>query len=91
MEEGKNLGWDAITATFEEIYPGQTEPKHYAALIKWRFGGNDPLDGISIYDGGDYWHFVTYGLSEIYEKETRQKILVLYANLWFDWSSGVGC
>ena len=70
MEEGKNLGWDAITATFEEIYPGQTEPKHYAALIKWRFGGNDPLDGISIYDGGDYWHFVTYGLSEIYEKET---------------------
>ena len=28
------------------------------------------MDGISVYDGGDYWHFVTYGLSEIYEKET---------------------
>lgn len=34
-----------------------------------RFGGPDPLDGISIYDGGDYWHFVTYGFSELYEKE----------------------
>lgn len=30
-------------------------------------------DGISIYDGGDYWHFVTYGLSELYEKENRNK------------------
>ena len=29
------------------------------------------MEGISIYDGGDYWHFVTYGLSELYEKETE--------------------
>jgi hypothetical protein len=36
-------------------------------------GGNDPLDGISVYDGGDYWHFVTYGLSELYEKESDVK------------------
>lgn len=69
-DEKKFLGWDAITATFEDIYPGQTDPKHYGTLVKWKFGGNDPLDGISIYDGGDFWHFVTYGLSEIYEKET---------------------
>ena len=26
------------------------------------------MDGISIYDGGEYWHFVTYGLSDLYEK-----------------------
>lgn len=63
-------GWDAITEEFERIYPGQTDPKHYGTLIKWRFGGNEPLDGISIYDGGDYWHFVGYGLSELYEKES---------------------
>ncbi len=36
-------------------------------------GGNDPLEGISIYDGGDYWHFVTYGLSELYEKESNNQ------------------
>ena len=63
------LGWDAITAEFERVYPGQTNPKHYGTVLKWRFGGNDPLDGISIYDGGDYWHFVTYGMTELYEKE----------------------
>ncbi len=69
-EELNCSGWDAITAEFERIYPGQTEPKHYGTLVKWSLGGNDPLDGISVYDGGDYWHFVSYGLSELYEKET---------------------
>lgn len=64
------VGWDSITNLCNLIYPNQENPKHYAPVIKWQFGGNDPLDGISIYDGGDYWHFVTYGLSEIYEKET---------------------
>lgn len=43
---------------------------HYGTLVSWKLGGNDPLDGISIYDGGDYWHFVTFGLSELYEKES---------------------
>lgn len=67
------MGWTQITNAFEKLYPEQKNPKHYGTLIKWNLGGNDPLDGISIYDGGDYWHFVTYGLSEIYEKETENK------------------
>lgn len=66
-------GWDAITEACEKVYPMQKEPRHYGTLIRWRIGGNDPLDGISIYDGGDYYHFVTYGLSELYEKETDNK------------------
>lgn len=67
----KAAGWDAITKEAERVYPGQKDPKHYGTLVKWKFGGNDPLDGISVYDGGDYWHFVTYGLSELYGKETN--------------------
>ena len=70
-EEICTVGWDAITAEFERIYPGQTNPKHYATIVKWMLGGNDPLDGISVYDGGDFWHFVSYGLTEIYGKETE--------------------
>lgn len=66
-------GWDAITKECERIYPNQTNPKHYGTLINWKLGGNDPLEGISIYDGGDYWHFVTYGLSELYEKESNNQ------------------
>lgn len=71
MNNGINTsGWDAITEACERIYPTQTNPKHYGTLISWKLGGNDPLDGISIYDGGEYWHFVTYGLSELYDKES---------------------
>lgn len=70
------LGWDAISEAFENRYPDN--PKHYGTLISWRFGGNDPLDGISVYDGGDYWHFVTYGLSELYEKETENPAISGY-------------
>ena len=63
-------GWDAITNECERVYPNQKNPKHYGTLVSYRLGGNDPLDGISVYDGGDYWHFVTYGLSELYDKES---------------------
>lgn len=70
-EDIDSTGWDAIVEAFEELYPGQKDPKHYGVLIPWSLGGKDPLDGISIYDGGDYWHFVSFGLSELYEKESE--------------------
>ena len=69
-EEVCTAGWDAIEQEFLRVYPGQDKPKHYGTIIKWILGGNDPLDGISVYDGGDYWHFVSFGLTEIYDKET---------------------
>lgn len=72
-KEEKSYGWDAITNEFDKIYPNQKNPKHYGTLISWNLGGNDPLRGISIYDGGNYWHFVTYGLTELYEKESENK------------------
>ncbi len=66
-------GWKAIEDACLKMYPGQTNPKHYGTIIPWSLGGNDPLDGISIYDGGEYYHFVTFGLSELYEKENENK------------------
>ncbi len=72
-------GWDAIDAVFDRLYPnaqnpfqpGSNGPLHFGTLISWDLGGNDPLEGISVYDAGDFWHFVTYGLSELFEKETE--------------------
>ena len=72
-EEINAPGWDAIDELCDKVYPNQKNPKHYGTLISWEFGGNDPLQGISVYDGGDYWHFITYGLSELYEKESEIK------------------
>ena len=62
-------GWDAITAVFNAMYPGQDTPLHFGCLISWEMGGPNPLRGVSVYDGGDYFHFVTYGLSDLYEKK----------------------
>ncbi|HFI0079357.1 TPA: suppressor of fused domain protein [Streptococcus suis] len=64
-------GWDAITTAFERVYPDQLNPKHYGTISKYILGGTDPLDGISVYDAGDFWHFVSYGLSELYFKESE--------------------
>ena len=72
-KEVEAIGWQAIEQEFLRVYPGQNNPKHYGTIIRWIFGGNDPLDGISVYDGGDYWHFVSFGQTEIYEKESDVK------------------
>lgn len=64
-------GWEAIDAEFNRIYPDQPNPLHYGTIIKYMLGGPDPLDGISVYDAGEFWHFVSYGLSELYTKESE--------------------
>ena len=69
-KETEAIGWQAIEQEFLRVYPGQDHPKHYGTIIKWIFGGKDPLDGISVYDGGDFWHFVSFGQTEIFEKES---------------------
>lgn len=71
-DEDLSPGWDAISGALERLYPGQ-EPKHYGTLVKWMLGGPDPLDGVSVWKRMSpvpHWHFVTYGLSELYAKES---------------------
>lgn len=63
-------GWDAIDRVLKQHYPSQ-EPLHYGTVIKYSMGGDDPLDGTSIYSRPDHWHYVTYGFSELYEKESE--------------------
>ncbi|MED4955422.1 suppressor of fused domain protein [Paenibacillus macerans] len=72
-EEVVTTGWDAIEAQMQQIY-GEQEPKHYGTLIKYVLGGPDPLDGISAYKAEKpvpHWHFVTFGFSELYGKESE--------------------
>ncbi|USB32980.1 suppressor of fused domain protein [Paenibacillus sp. YPG26] len=73
LEDNQAPGWDAIDAQMERIY-GDQEPKHYGTLIPYMLGGQDPLNGISAYVQNEpvsHWHFVTYGFSELYEKESE--------------------
>ena len=65
-------GWDAINAAMAVLYPEQ-EPRHFGTLLSHTLGGNDPLDGISVYwseSPRPHWHYVSYGFSELYDKQS---------------------
>lgn len=69
--EDDAVGWECIDRELEKIYPGQ-EPLHFAPPLHYAVGGNDPLDGISVYRSEKqekHFHFVTYGFSELYYSE----------------------
>lgn len=66
-------GWDAIDDALRGLY-GDAKPYHLGTIIKWSLGGPDPLDGISVYARTEpvpHWHFVSYGMSELYTKESE--------------------
>lgn len=89
-DEVNTSGWDAITAQLARIY-GDQEPLHWGTLIGYRLGGPDPLDGISAYRGTGpepHWHFVTYGLSELYAKESEDPEFSGYG---FEFTLRVAC
>jgi hypothetical protein len=65
-------GWRAIDGTMDALYHSEP-PFHYGTTIRWAVGGPDPLDGVSVYVNAgppEHWHYVTYGLSELYAKES---------------------
>jgi len=70
--DASSPGWEAINRALRPLY-GDREPKHYGTLIKWTLGGPDPLDGISAYKRTDHWHFVSYGLTELHDKESEDR------------------
>ena len=67
------VGWLSIDKALEEIYRNQ-EPQHFAPTVPYALGGENPLDGISIYESSkqsSHFHFVSYGFSELYYNEER--------------------
>lgn len=75
-DEGSS-GWDAINAALAVVYPAQ-EPQHFGATLPWTLGGRDPLDGVSVYWNQaprPHWHFVTYGFSELFAKQSDDPAL----------------
>lgn len=71
--EDGSPGWDAINDALAVCHPGVV-PQHFGSAQAWTLGGDDPLDGISVYWATvprPHWHYVTYGLSELFDKESE--------------------
>jgi hypothetical protein len=72
LDDNNAVGWQAIDEALQQVY-GDQEPIHYATKQPFNLGGQDPLDGISAYKSQSacaHWHFVSYGMSELYAKES---------------------
>lgn len=71
-------GWLAIDKALEYFYPEGGE-RHYGTLVKYEFGGEDPLDGFNIYDNDEqafHRHIISYGMSDLYDNpEARENDL----------------
>ncbi len=70
--ELEQTGFDAIADKMKGLYPDQ-EGLYYGTIIPYALGGNDPLDGVEVWKGQcgvPCWHYVTYGFTELFEKES---------------------
>lgn len=71
-KEFTQAGFDAIAEAMHQLYPDQ-EGLYYGTVIPYFLGGSDPLDGVEVWKsqkGIPHWHYVTYGFTELYEKES---------------------
>jgi suppressor of fused len=58
-------GWTATDAHLTRALGGAEPVTHWRVGVPWSAGGPDPLDSVTVYDGGDHWHYVGLGLSEL--------------------------
>jgi suppressor of fused-like protein len=65
-------GRDAIARTLDALYKGR-QPRTYDNPHPRSRGGDDPLDAISVWQRAEptpHWHYISYGLSDLYAKTT---------------------
>lgn len=62
------VGALSIENRLKEMY-GSLEPRFYTPQVMSFQGGEDPIDGVAIFDHEDYYHLVSYGMSQLYYSE----------------------
>ncbi len=64
------LGWEAIEKAFGAVYPDQRpawwEHRGVHAMYDLKTPPENPLEAVAIYDGGTFWHYVSFGLSDLF-------------------------
>ena len=71
-EETLKEGWEALDDALVQLH-GDAECMQWVTAISYAMGGDDPLDQIRAFlvkdDKSEYWHYVSYGFSELFGKE----------------------
>lgn len=65
-------GRDAIALTLDVLYKGR-QARHFENPQPMSQGGADPLDSISVWQRAEpvpHWHYVTYGLTDLFDKQS---------------------
>lgn len=64
-------GWEAIDRTVGSLYPSQT-PHQFASERPYELDGQAPLPAVTVWSSNApaSWHYVGYGLSELFEKSS---------------------
>lgn len=64
-------GWAALDRVGLTFYPGQT-PHQFTSQTGYDLDSPNPLPAICVWEAPnpDHWHFVTYGLTELFEKSS---------------------
>lgn len=74
MEDSKGQeGFEAIYGRIHSLYPEQ-EGMYYRSMLPSFLEGESPLEGVEVWkceEGCPHWHYVTYGFSELFEKESE--------------------
>jgi hypothetical protein len=62
-------GWAAIDRALAMVYPGVV-PHQFASKTAYDLDSPSPLPAVSVHEGTnpDHWHYVSYGLTELFEK-----------------------
>lgn len=68
-DELRAPGWAAIDAACQRLY-GRQVPHQFTSQSPYEPDSQSPLPAISVWEGRNpaHWHYVTYGLSELFEK-----------------------
>lgn len=64
-------GWAALDRIGQTMYPGQT-PHQFTSTTGYDLSSPNPLPAICVWEGQGpaHWHYVTYGLTELFEKSS---------------------
>lgn len=67
-KQDQAIGALSIENRLKQVY-GNLEPRFYSPQVMSFQGGEEPIDGVAVFDVNGYHHLVSYGMSHLYYSE----------------------